>query len=190
MLRVISADLPVTVRVYSESGQSEAAAVQDGYWCKPAGGFTRIEFIATAPTVLKAVLSDGESGLDVVTITNTLACDIINPPGDPVNVQVQGVAVISGNVGAMSRGTLSDLAPVTVGTTAVQLAAASAGRRCLRVFNAGSDHIYIGGSGVTVAGGCVKVAPGQLWEEVEGAAAAIYAISATAGQDVRIQGVS
>lgn len=166
MLRVITADLPVTVRVYSASGQSEATSVQDGYWCKPAGGFTRIEFIATAPTNIKVVLSDGESGVDVVTIVNTVEVR-----------EVQG-------------STFTDAAPVTVGTSAVQLLAASPLRREVRILNNGADYIYVGGSGVTVTNGAVKVGPGQLWIETAGAAGEIYAISGTGGQNVRVQGVS
>ncbi len=183
MLRIITAANPVTVRIYSESG------VADGYWCKPAGGFTKIEFIAGGATYVKAVLSDGESGLDVVTITNTLGVNVLNTPAVTVSgtpsVGIAGTALVD----EVKSGVLTDPAPVSVGTSATLLVSARAGRRCARFFNAGSDYVYIGSASVTVANGAVRVGPGQMWEECEGAAAAIYGISATPAQSVRIQEV-
>ena len=88
--------------------------------------------------------------------------------------------------------TITNVAEKTIGTTEGAVAAASASRRSLRVFApaANTDDIYLGATGITTSNGCVKVAPGQSWTESDGAAAAWYAISGSAGQKLRVQEIS
>lgn len=73
---------------------------------------------------------------------------------------------------------------VTVGLTAVQLAAASATRQAVSVWNGGSTTIYIGASNVSAIDG-FPIAPGAGFV-VDGTSSSIYAVSGTAGQDVRV----
>jgi len=83
-----------------------------------------------------------------------------------------------------ASGTALAVAAVTVGTSATLLAAANSSRQALTIMNNGTATIYLGGSGVTTASG-LPVTAGQGFV-VEGTTAALYAISGTAGQDVRV----
>ncbi len=83
--------------------------------------------------------------------------------------------------------TITDPAAVTVGVAATLLLAAGSGRTAARFYNAGTADVYLGGAGVTVAAGAVKLAPGHLWIEDDAADAAWYGVSAVAGQSVRLQ---
>lgn len=75
---------------------------------------------------------------------------------------------------------------VTVGTSAVALPATSlTGRKHILIENLGSKPIFIGNSAVTTSSG-VRVSAGATWETDLGPSAVLYAISGTAGQDVRV----
>lgn len=76
---------------------------------------------------------------------------------------------------------------VTIGTSAGTLPATNlANRKRLTVQNRGSSSIFLGGSGVTTSTG-VEIQPGGDSGELEiGATSVLYAISAAAGQDVRV----
>jgi len=76
-------------------------------------------------------------------------------------------------------------AAVSVGTDAIQLVAAMAGRKSLVVQNLGASDIYVGGTGVTTASG-IKVAGSGGSLSIDKTAGAVWAISANAGQDVRV----
>lgn len=73
---------------------------------------------------------------------------------------------------------------VTVGTSAVAVAAANSTRQQLTILNNGSVDIYIGPAGVTTSTG-LKIAAGQSYS-TERCTAAFYAISGLAGQNVRV----
>lgn len=96
--------------------------------------------------------------------------------------------VITGQLDLAKASVISSAA-VTVGTSQAILAAASTGRKELRIQNLGTVDVYIGETGVTTATG-IKLAPGQTHFEDTAPEAAWYAISGTAGQDVRVQGLS
>lgn len=70
-----------------------------------------------------------------------------------------------------------------VGTSAVLIAAANTTRQSLTVYNNGAGTIYLGGSGVTVAGGLPV--PASTPYIMDGSTAALYAISASGTNDVR-----
>ena len=73
----------------------------------------------------------------------------------------------------------------TVGTAAVRIDTGLTGRKWIVIFNNGGDTIYIGGSsGVTTAGG-MPIPAGGPASFVLGPYQQIWAISGTAGQDVR-----
>jgi hypothetical protein len=85
---------------------------------------------------------------------------------------------------AQVSGTLLATA-VTVGTSATVLPATTlSDRDSILVYNNGTATIYIGGSGVTTASG-IPVEPGASWSDDLGETA-VYAISGTAGQNVRV----
>lgn len=145
--------------------RQESKQVLAGLWMRPAGGFTgvRITNGATAQTV-KIGIASGEAGYDRLQVSG-------------------GLAIQQGSI-------VTDAAPVSVGTTATLLISAAESRKGCRFTNAGTVDIYVGGSGVTVANGAIKIAPGATWIERDAAPAAWYGISGTAGQSVRIQTVS
>lgn len=72
----------------------------------------------------------------------------------------------------------------TVGVAAASLVAARASRVSVLIYNNGTATIYVGPSGVTVASGVPIVVGGSL--EERDYTGAIFAISGTAGQDVRV----
>ncbi len=84
-----------------------------------------------------------------------------------------------------SGGTTLDAAAVTVGTSAVVLAASDATRQSVTIQNKGAASIFVGPSGVTTSTGIELVAAvGTITLDKQ--TAAIYAISGSAGNDVRV----
>lgn len=79
-------------------------------------------------------------------------------------------------------------ATVTVGTTAVVVSAADAARQSvlIQADSSNSGLIFIGASGVTAANG-IELSAGQSIE-IDETTAAVYGISDTAGQKVRVLG--
>lgn len=121
-----------------------------------------------ADTAVAVTPGTGES---IHTQTRTLA--------DATTVDSQ-VIVVGGTAGTPLA------SAVTVGVTAVALpASALADRKALYIFNNGSVPIYVGGSAVTTATG-VPVKPGRGQGFDAAAACVLYAISGTAGQNVRV----
>lgn len=98
-------------------------------------------------------------------------------------------ASVSGSVSVVQGGIVTNAGAVAVGTAAVLLAAADAGRKGLRFAVAGSQTVYIGGAGVTTATG-IPLTVGDLWLENDAAPAAWYAIAAAAGGSVVVQEVA
>lgn len=86
-----------------------------------------------------------------------------------------------------SKGTKT-FSQVTVGTTAVQLAAANTARKNLVIVNGGTATIYLGKDGSVTAtgatGGIPLPANASLVDE--NSTDAWFAVSGTAGQDVRV----
>ena len=74
---------------------------------------------------------------------------------------------------------------VSVGTAVVLLAASVTSRQSVVIQNNGANDIYLGGSGVTVATG-LKVPANGGNMTIDKTTAALYAISAVAGNDVRV----
>ena len=143
----------------------EASSVGAGYGERSrAEVFDKVVFLSAAGGLLHFVTREG--------------ADVFNdePPTGSVEI-VQGSAVV--NIGA-----------AVVGVAASLLAAAVAGTKSLRFLNNGGADVFLGAAGVTVAGGAVRIRPGEIWVERDASAAAWYGISGTAGQDVRVQRVS
>ncbi|KRB70495.1 hypothetical protein [Noviherbaspirillum sp. Root189] len=165
--RLVSSPSPVDIKFF-RAGQEIASATQmdTGFYLKPAGGFDRIDITNATAQTIKIMVLDGDGGYDHfnVDLTSALA-----------NLRIEQAS------------TVNQIAAVNVGTVATALVAASALRKGLRFTNDGSADVYLGGAGVTVAGGAIKIASGQTWIEDQAAPAAWYGISASAGQSVRIQ---
>ncbi|HYD63325.1 MAG TPA: hypothetical protein VEC35_23415 [Noviherbaspirillum sp.] len=164
--RLVTCPDPVDVKFYR--GQVEVASatqMDTGFYLKPAGGFDRVDITSATAQTVKIMVIDGDGGYD------------------HFNVDISGTATMTTKQAA----TVNDVAAVAVGLAATQLVAASATRRGLRFFNAGTADVYLGGAGVTVAGGAIKISAGQTWIESEAAPAAWYGISGTAAQSIRIQ---
>ena len=112
-----------------------------------------------------------ESGSDVdVTFTYGVG------DADAGGLAIQGVVTTAG-------GGTGSFGATTVGTSFVEVIAANASRTGWTIQNNGTAPIYIGSTdAVTVSNGLKIVAGGTYGEDSQGS---VYAISGTAGQDVR-----
>lgn len=117
---------------------------------------------------------------------------IENDPVNPIPVTMQGgvVEVTATNVGINNNlTTITDFAPVVVGTEATALISDPTQKR-LRIRNADTSAVVaIGGAGVTLEKAAVQLLPGDVWNEEDAPGATWYAISDTVGAKVQIQGV-
>lgn len=161
--RVIAADGVVNVRLY-RSGYpvAESIGVGVGFWVRPAGGFDRVDIVSDVLQTVKVGVSDGDGGYDAMTIVG----DVKTSP--------------------KSGTECNQLAPVTVGVARVKIADADPLRRELRIRNAGGVDVYVGADDVTVEGGALKIAPGEMWIESGAAAIEWHAIAAVADNELRL----
>lgn len=179
--------------------------VGSGFKARPVLGFDGVIVTATVDTNLEFIVTDGDIDLQVtqtsVSVTNSSAnpvpVSLVSEPGAPVqvaapvgqevNVKVQGTVNVSGatltatNVGIVPSSTgASDIAPVAVGNTGTALVAASAGRKSLRVRNAGPGQLGItAAAGTTFANAAVVLQVGDMWVETDAPQAAWYGVSDT-----------
>lgn len=174
LFRLIATDNgePVDVRFFRGGQQVfNAEGVEAGLYAKPLGGFDRVDITSATAQTVKVLVMDGDGGYDRFIV------DIASSVGVLEVVPAQGE-------------TITDIAPVTVGTSATALTAVSTTRKSVRFMNAGSADVYLGGAGVTTANGCIRIGSGETYIETNAAGAAWYGISGTAGQSVRVQEVS
>ena len=145
-----------------------AKAVGVGMWAQPDGGFSSV------------VITNNSASTQTVQFFVTM--------GDAGYDQPVASLTVSGQIDAkpVLDTTLTHLAAVTVGTAATALVAQDTTRRGLRIFNAGTVAIYLGGAGVTVANGALMLQPNGYYDETQAPSAAWYGISGTAGQSVRV----
>lgn len=163
--RLLKTSAPVDVRLY-KNGQivTESLAVDQGYYDQPPTGFDRISITSGSVQAVKMAVTDGTGGYDRLTV------DIASNSSAPGNV--------------------TESAPVAVATAATLIVALDVSRKGLRIYNAGTDTVYLGGAGITTANACVRIAPGQTILENEAPAAAWYGLAASATQEVRVQVLS
>lgn len=83
-----------------------------------------------------------------------------------------------------SVGTVLEAEAITVGTTEVELSPADTTRQSVTIQNLGSADVYIGPTGVTTSSGIKLASNGSLTLDKQ--TAAVYGISGSAGQDVRV----
>lgn len=175
--RLVACPSPVDVKFYKGGAEVASASQMDtGFYLKPANGFDRVDITSAEAQTVKIMILDGDGGYDHFNVDITSALQAIA-------VNISGAASMT----VAQAATVNDLAAVSVGVAATALVAASATRKGLRFTNAGSVDVYLGGAGVTVAAGAVKISAGQTWIENEAAPAAWYGISGTAAQSVTIQ---
>ena len=175
--RLLHCPDPVNVRFYRQGAEVASAQQMDtGFYLRPAGRFEAFEITSDTAQTVRVMVLDGDGGYDRfnVDITSALQDIAVNVTGDAEVVVKQAV-------------TINDQAAVAVGVAATQLLPALATRRGVRFTNAGSVEVFIGGAGVTVAAGAIKLSPGATWVDNEAAPAAWYGISGTAGQNIKIQ---
>ena len=165
--RLVSCPSPVDVKFF-RAGQEVASATQmdTGFYLKPAGGFDRVDIASASAQTVKIMVLDGDGGYDHFNVDLTSALSTIRID---------------------KASTVNDLASVAVGVAATQLCAADSTRKGLRFFNAGTADVFLGGAGVTTAGGALKIGPGQTWLESDASLAAWYGISTAAAQTIKIQ---
>lgn len=165
LLRIIEASAPVDVTIYSDSGQSVAAKMSSGYYSRPAGGFSRVDFYSETSVSIKVLISDDDGGVDVVSVV-----------GRVMSVPVRSTKIV-------------DMAAASVGTIADKVIDENLSRVEIRFKNDSDAAIYLGGSGVSKVNSPIKLEPGQMWIEDAAAAARWYAVADGAGKALKIQAV-
>jgi len=151
----------VNVRLFKMSRVVyEAEAVEAGFYSMPVDGFDAFEVITNGdPQIVKVAVSDGAGGYDRYTGT--------------VNLATAGGVVNTG--------------PVNVATSATLLVTANGARKGLRFLNTGGTVVFLGGAGVDLINGVVKLNPGDLLFEADAPAAAWYAVSDGGAGVVKVQ---
>ncbi|WP_423394444.1 hypothetical protein [Burkholderia sp. LMG 21824] len=123
------------------------------------------------------------------TSANPVPVSLVSEPGAPVQVSAPASAPVAVQVQPPASAP-ADASPVVVGTSGIALIAASAGRKGLRVRNAGTGQLAItAAAGTTFANAAVVIQPGDTYIERDAPQAAWYAISDT-GTTANIQTVS
>jgi hypothetical protein len=159
--RLLESVEPVNVRVRLQGRiVYEALGVEAGFYTMPAGGFDAVEVATTRnPQQVKVAISEGGGGYDRYTGTVNLAT---------------GTSVV--NTGM-----------VPVGVTCSPVVPANARRKGVRFLNSGETVIYLGGLGVDLVNGCLKLNPGELLLEQEAPGAAWFAVSEGGQGSVKVQ---
>lgn len=160
--RVLSNVEAIDVRMFNMGRVTyEAKGVEAGFYVMPDGGFDAVEVVATAnPQLVKVAISDGAGGYDRYSGT--------------VNLATAASVVNNG------------LVNVPAATTQLVLAA-DASRKGIRFLNSGATVVYLGGAGVDLASGCLKLNAGDLWVEGDAPGAAWYAYSDGGAGALKVQ---
>lgn len=159
--RLLDSVEPVHIRVMRQGRVIYTAQnIEAGFYTLPDGGFDEVEIIATNnPQRVKVALSDGTGGYDryTGTVNMALATSILN----------------------------TGVKPVATGATL--LVPADGKRRGVRFLNSGNTVIYLGGAGIDLVSGCLKLNPGELYFEGDAPAAAWFAVSDGGPGTVKVQ---
>lgn len=141
----------------------EADNVEAGFWSMPKDGFDGLELVSlVGPQLVKIGVSDGTAGYDRYTgeVNLALATAVLN---------TGGIAV-----------------PASATTL---LLAANAARKGIRFLHAsaGGAVTYLGGAGVDLANGALKMNAGDLWLEGDAPGAAWYAFADGGAVTIKVQ---
>lgn len=165
-VRILEAT-PVDLQlIFYAAGKEIARAdnIGEGYAEKVAGGFDKIRMTSASGGLVEFVMRlGGDVRYD-------------KPP--------------TGSIVIVTATTLANTAAVSVGTAATALVAASASRKRVVFYNAGTADVWLGAAGITTATGALKIAAGETWVETDAPGAAWFGVSGTAAQSVRIQEAS
>jgi hypothetical protein len=138
----------------------DAASVEAGFWTMPDGGFDAVEVVTLGdPQLIKIAISDGEGGYDRYTGTVNMAT-----ASSIVNTGVKPVAI-----------------------AATLVVPADGKRKGIRFLNSGATVLYLGGAGIDLVSGCLKLGPGELLFEGDAPSAAWYAVSDGGPGFVKVQ---
>jgi hypothetical protein len=156
----VSVDAALDVYAYHKSGGSEvgkALGIDQGLVVPVLpDGFSRLDLVSTVNQTVKLAVSD-----DPVTATTVAG-----------TVNVNATKVQGSTLGPV-------VAPIAVGDTATLLAAASASRKKIIFVNDDATDTVDLIDSAGVYGRGIPLAPGDLWEETDLAAAAWYGICNT-----------
>lgn len=161
-LQLVTAPAALDIRFMSGGRvQSNAEGVQEGFYCK-LDGFDRIELISQVDQLVKIILSDGSAG------SNRIAGE--------VSATVRGAATV------LNKPMISD-----IGAAEKVVCTARADRIGLRALNSGITNVALLASGGSYTDAVIVLAPGEMWIEELGPAAAWVAISDAAGGVLKVQ---
>lgn len=150
----------------------QAYGVGVGMWAVPErGGFNAVTITNKSGNPQKVVffITQGDAGFDQPIASLTVGGEV--------------------NARPVMDSAISAPATVVVGTAATLVVAANVNRRGLRLLNDGAAAVRIGGAGVTMSSPMV-LNPGDYYDETQVPGVAWYAISGTAGQNLRVIEVS
>lgn len=149
--RLLASVEPVNVRLFRQGRVVyDAHAVEAGFYSVPEGGFDAIEVSTTAnPQQVRVAISDGTGGYDRYT----------------------------GEVNLATAKSIVNTGPVPVGIVATNLVAADARRKGVRFLNSGETVVYLGGGGVDLVNGALKLNKGEMLFETDAPGAAWFAVS-------------
>lgn len=159
--RLLESVEPVDVRLWLQGRVTyEAKRVESGFYSMPDRGFDAVEIATTGnPQLVKVAISDGTGGYERY----------------------------NGSVEFAAAKSILNTGLVNVAGVATPLLSADAKRKGFRVLNTGASVIYLGGGGVSLENGCLKLNPGDLWVESEAPGAAWFAVADGGAGTVKVQ---
>ncbi|WP_028451235.1 hypothetical protein [Chitinilyticum aquatile] len=167
--RILELAYPVDVKIY-QLGRvvEEAQGIESGFYTLPEGGFDRVEIVSASTQNVKIAITSGGGGYD----------------------RAVGSISVTGGIQIALDQSIGHFPEATINTGAAQqIAAGDAGRRGLRIYNAGGTTLYIGGAGVTAANAVMQIGPGGYIDETQVPTCAWYATSDVAGGKCRVMEV-
>lgn len=141
----------------------DADDVEAGLWSMPVGGFDGVNITSkSGPQLVKVGISDGTAGYDRYTGTVNLALGTTVQNTGGVNVPASATTLVL---------------------------AANASRKGIRFLHAtaGGAVTYLGGAGVDLNNGALKLNAGDLWLEGDAPAAAWYAYADAGAVVLKVQ---
>ena len=182
-----------------------APSVGRGFRIFGSAPFSGVRIMAAAGTVLSFFIADEDVQIDTFTGASVVLSGgvvINNGVLNPVPVNILGATLTVNNVGINN----ADVNPVPVRAQALTvhvdnaapmvvsgvptLLSNDAGLRKLIIRNNDLVNVLtLGGVTVTAVGGAIKLLPGDVWIEQDGAGAAWYGITAGANVNVSIKGM-
>lgn len=169
----------VTLRFYREGAVIfEGERVQRSFKYRPVLGFDRVVITNTsgADNDIELIVADGDVDIQVtdsIVIANTVANPVPIVFTDPVSVVVADVNVTNALLDVREKlgATFVDMVPVAIDDAGVQVVAASATRREVRIRNVGANPVALVTAAATAyADAAVLVQPGETWIEATAAA--------------------